>query len=201
MQKAKDKAEKANQAKSEFLANMSHEIRTPMNAILGFTQIMAEEITDKQHQKYLEAVSSSGKTLLGLINDILDLSKIESGKMELQPEPIELQAILNEIKYIFANTVMEKKLEFHLEVAPNLPDTLLLDGLRIRQVLINLTGNALKFTDAGFVKLGAKRTDFSHGQTRINTDKKRKEADITFYVQDTGIGIPEAQQEGIFEAF
>ncbi|UCH92697.1 MAG: response regulator, partial [Candidatus Aminicenantes bacterium] len=189
LKKAKETAEKANQAKSEFLANMSHEIRTPMNAILGFTKILEDEITDKRHKKFLEAVSSSGKTLLGLINDILDLSRIEAGKMELKYEPVNPRSILNEIKHIFSNKVNEKALDFQLEVDPTLPELLLLDGLRIRQVLLNLVGNAVKFTDTGFIKLAV------HKKSREET------VDVIFSVQDTGIGIPADQQQTIFETF
>jgi len=189
LKKAKETAEKANQAKSEFLANMSHEIRTPMNVILGFTGILEEEITDKRHQKFLKSVLSSGKILLALINDILDLSRIEAGKMELKFEPVNLYSLLTEIKYIFSNKVKEKTLDFQLEVDPTLPESLLLDGLRLRQVLFNLVGNAVKYTDTGFIKLAVHK--ISSGET----------VDVIFSVQDSGIGIPADQQQIIFEAF
>ena len=189
LKKAKETAEKANQAKSEFLANMSHEIRTPMNAILGFTEILEEEIADKRHKKFLTSVLTSGKILLALINDILDLSKIEAGKMELKFEPVNLYSILSEIKYIFSNKVKEKALDFQLEVDPTLPGSLLLDGLRVRQVLFNLVGNAVKFTESGFIKLAVHK--INRGET----------VDIIILVQDTGIGIAADQQQIIFEAF
>jgi signal transduction histidine kinase/DNA-binding NarL/FixJ family response regulator len=208
LKKAKETAEKANQAKSEFLANMSHEIRTPMNAILGFTKIMENEITDKRHKRFLEAASSSGKTLLGLINDILDLSRIEAGKMELKYEAVNPRSILNEIKHIFSNRVREKELDFQLEVDPTLPEFLLLDGLRIRQLLFNLVGNAVKFTDTGFIKLAVrKRIAQSAGRKaqsamRLPPGRRRQEVmDIIFSVQDSGIGIPKDQQKYIFETF
>ncbi|MCP4149252.1 MAG: response regulator [bacterium] len=154
-EKAKDIAEQANRAKSEFLANMSHEIRTPMNAILGFSSILEDEISEEKHVKFLEAISSSGKTLMGLINDILDLSKIEAGKMELQHEPENIAAIFREIELIFSLKTSEKGLDFSVEVSDDIPTALLLDGLRVRQVLINMVGNAVKFTGAGFIKLSA----------------------------------------------
>ncbi|MDQ1355114.1 MAG: PPM-type phosphatase protein [Acidobacteriota bacterium] len=191
---AKEMAEKANRTKSEFLANMSHEIRTPMNAILGFTDILETEITDKHHKHYLEAISSSGKTLLGLINDILDLSRIEAGKMELQLEPVNPSSILNEIRHIFSNKVKENGLDFQIEVAPTLPESLLMDSLRIRQILFNLVGNAVKFTESGFIKLSVRR-----GEPGVTI--RPGFVDIIFSVQDTGIGIPPDQLQSIFEAF
>ncbi|MCP5051711.1 MAG: response regulator, partial [bacterium] len=199
LHKAKEAAERASRAKSRFLSNMSHEIRTPMNAILGFTEIMAGEVTDKKHKDFLQAVSSSGHTLLELINDILDLSKIEAGKMELQPEPINPRDLLNEVKFVFSNKLREKELDFRLEVDPDLPGTLYLDGLRMRQVLINLMGNAVKFTESGFIKLSA----MSAGPVRTAPGEINDKSvmDVIFSVQDTGIGIPESQRERIFNAF
>ena len=191
---AKEMAERANRAKSEFLANMSHEIRTPMNAILGFTDILETEITDEHHKHYLEAISSSGKTLLGLINDILDLSRIEAGKMELQLEPVNPTAVLNEIRHIFSNKVKENGLEFQLEVDPTLPGWLLMDSLRIRQILFNLVGNAVKFTESGFIKLSAHKAE-------PGALAKPGCVDIIFSVQDTGVGISPDQLQSIFEAF
>ncbi|MCP4218109.1 MAG: response regulator, partial [bacterium] len=190
-EKAREMAERASSAKSEFLANMSHEIRTPMNAILGFTEVLEEEITNLQHKEYLEAITSSGKTLLRLINDILDLSRIEAGKMELQYETVEPTSIMNEIRYVFANEVREKGLDFITETGTNLPDMLSLDGLRVRQVLLNLVGNAVKFTDSGFIKLSAVVGGF----------RRTGGVDIIFSVEDTGIGIPADQLDSIFEAF
>ncbi|MCP5053810.1 MAG: response regulator [bacterium] len=191
LREAKEAAENANRAKSEFLANMSHEIRTPMNAILGFTEIMAAETKNQRHKQFLQTVSFSGKTLLSLINDILDLSRIEAGKMELQLETTNPRDILKEIMMIFSTKVMEKELEFKLEVDPELPEWLSMDSLRIRQVLLNLVGNAVKFTHSGFIKLSVAATPSGTVYP----------VDVVFSVQDTGIGIPPQQQQIIFGAF
>jgi signal transduction histidine kinase/FixJ family two-component response regulator len=193
---ARKEAEAADKAKSQFLANMSHEIRTPLNAILGFAEIMEAEITNEKHKRFLEAISTSSEILLGLINDILDLSSIEAGKMELQYEAINPGSLLNKVKHIFYNKAKEKGLQFHLEVDPGLPETLLIDALRIRQVLFNLVGNALKFTEQGFIKLAVHRV----GGSKPGLTETRK-VDIVFLVQDTGIGIPKDQQQSIFKAF
>jgi signal transduction histidine kinase/FixJ family two-component response regulator len=188
--RAKEGAEKANRAKSLFLANMSHEIRTPMNAILGFTEIMlGEEIDDKQ-KKYLSSISASGKTLLELIDDLLDLSRIEAGKLELHHEPVNPRIVMEDIKTVFSSKVKEKGLDFRMEMDPGLPKLLVLDNLRTRQILLNLVGNAVKFTHDGFVKLGLYKTGARPGS-----------ADITFVVEDSGIGIPAGEIQSLFEAF
>ncbi|MCP4213636.1 MAG: tetratricopeptide repeat protein [bacterium] len=196
IQLEKEKAEKANHAKSEFLANMSHEIRTPMNAILGLTEIMGLEVTDNKHKGYLDSVAAAGKTLLGLINDILDLSRIEAGKLELNLESVNPASVLKEIQLIFALKVKEKGLDFFVESDSNLPDALMLDGLRIRQVLFNLLGNAVKFTHTGHVTLSAQCANL-----REHSKADPQTVGIVFSIRDTGIGIPQSQQERIFDAF
>lgn len=188
--KAKQEAESANRAKSEFLANMSHEIRTPMNAILGFSEALYHNLESKQHKKMLKSILSSGNLLLSLLNDILDLSKIEAGKLELSLQPVNLNIIIQEILLLFNDKALAKKLEFKCMVEPDFPAGIMLDEIRIKQVLFNLIGNAIKFTHKGHViiKLNFSHTENLRGILRID-------------VEDTGIGIPESQQEIVFEAF
>jgi PAS domain S-box-containing protein len=192
LKQAKEAADAANRAKSEFLANMSHEIRTPLNAVIGFSELLSELVTDRKQKSYLYSIQMGGETLLTLINDILDLSKIEAGRLEINSEPINPIVIFNELEQIFALKIAEKGLYFIKEIDQTLPPTLVLDETRLRQVLLNLVGNAIKFTDQGYVKLRA--------QQRAQSDSHRK-IDLIISVEDTGIGIPKNQQEKIFEAF
>ncbi|MGE0084627.1 MAG: ATP-binding protein [Desulfococcaceae bacterium] len=189
---AKEEAESANRAKSEFLANMSHEIRTPMNAVLGFTELLYASITDEKQRSWLDSIRSGGKGLLSLINDILDLSKIEARKLDLEYEPVSLRAVFKEIGHIFSLKIKEKKLDFIMEIDPNLPESLLLDEVRVRQVIFNLMGNAVKFTEEGWIRLTAEKAP------RNDTDGS---IDLIMSVEDTGIGISPGSQERIFEAF
>jgi len=192
MKKAKEEAEHANAAKSEFLANMSHEIRTPMNAILGFTDLLIPMVIDAKQKNYLESIQSSGKNLLTLINDILDLSKIEAGKLDLQYESVNPHSIFKEIKQIFSLKINEKNLEFVIDIAPDIPDALLLDEVRLRQILFNLIGNSVKFTKKGYIKLSAKKE---------YTEKNLSHLDLIIVVEDTGSGIPSESLEMVFDAF
>ena len=185
-------AEAANRAKSEFLANMSHEIRTPMNAILGFAEILKGKINDEQQKTYLASIHSAGKSLMTLINDILDLSKIEAGKMRLEYEATNPVLVFKEIASVFSQKISDKGLQFFMETDMNLPEFMLLDEVRIRQILFNLVGNAIKFTESGFVKIKVQTLEHKETPDRI---------DFIFSVEDTGIGIPEDQQEAIFAAF
>ncbi|MCK4493306.1 MAG: PAS domain S-box protein, partial [Methylococcales bacterium] len=186
------KAETANRSKSEFLANMSHEIRTPMNAILGFTEILQRLETDSKKSHYIDTIHTSGQSLLHLINDILDLSRIESGKMELQNHSISIKTLVTELDSLFSQKVYDKGLSFECIVDNNIPDIVIIDESRLRQVLINLIGNAVKFTHQGFIKLVIKSELIDATSNRVN---------LTFIVSDSGIGIPKEQQETIFSSF
>src|SRR5438046_4302044 len=144
-------AEEAVKEKSAFLANMSHEIRTPMNAILGFSELLEPEgLTFKQSQ-YVRAIRDSGASLLQLINDILDLSKIEAGRLELHPDPTDMRDSCEFLRTVFGEQAVKKSLQLHFDLAPNLPPALLLDRVRLRQVLVNLIGHVFTFTDRGYV--------------------------------------------------
>ena len=189
---AKQTADEANRAKSEFLANMSHEIRTPMNAVLGFSELLKNRITDGKSKGYVEGILTSGKALLSLINDILDLSKIEAGKLELQPEPTDPYALCREVAQVFMFRAEEKGLTLDVTVDAAMPRSLILDEIRVRQILLNLIGNAIKFTERGTVGISAGCQEFQGDASKIN---------LTFAVSDTGIGIPKEQQDRIFEAF
>ncbi len=195
LKNAKLMAEQANRSKSEFIANMSHEIRTPMHAILGFTDILQKDISHPLHQQYLQTIHSSSHSLLNLINDILDLSKIEAGKLHFSNEPLLLKTLLEELVQLFKHKMTQKGLQLHLNMADNVPVSVSLDETRLRQVLVNLLGNAVKFTSVGEVSL----TVSSHAPLMPVT--RKPSVALTFTVKDTGIGIPKEQQRQIFEAF
>ncbi len=170
---ARQQAESANAAKSEFLANMSHEIRTPMNAILGFSELLRTQMAASKDRNYLDAITSSGRTLLTLINDILDLSKIEAGKLELQYEPVSVARLVDEIQKLFSIKSAEKGVKLLTEIDRKLPHGLMLDEVRLRQVLFNVVGNALKFTEKGHVTIRAWAEYGVRGQSAHPSPEKR----------------------------
>jgi signal transduction histidine kinase/response regulator of citrate/malate metabolism len=192
LKQAKKQAETASRAKSEFLANMSHEIRTPLNAVIGFSDILASKVTDNKQKSYLNSIQTAGKSLLTLINDILDLSKIEAGRLDIQYEPVNPQIIFTELQQIFSLKIAEKNIELIMDIEETLPPALFLDETRLRQVLLNLIGNAVKFTESGYIKLSA---------NKIYTEDEHSKVDLIIAVEDSGIGIPADQQALIFESF
>jgi len=195
LEKAVEKAELANQAKSEFLANMSHEIRTPMNAIIGFCDLLKGLVNEPRPRNYVESISASGKTLLALINDILDLSKIEAGKLQLNYQPVNLRLITEEIQQIFSQKATEKNLSLLLEIEETVPTVVMFDETRLRQILFNVVGNAIKFTEAGTVKIY-----FRNCSSKSCTVDSNKTC-LRMVVEDTGIGIPPNQLDRIFDTF
>jgi len=189
---AKEEADKANRSKSEFLANMSHEIRTPMNAIIGFTELLENQLKEPKLRAYIKTIQSSGHTLLALINDILDLSKIEAGKMRIQNNPTNLADLCHEMRTIFSVELEKKGLDMFIEIDPALPAVVMIDNVRIRQILFNLIGNAIKFTERGHITLRIKVRQ---------KDETNNTVDLDIAVEDTGIGIPSDQIDRIFEVF
>ncbi len=188
---ARQRAEAANRAKSDFLATMSHEIRTPMNAVIGFTEILREWLHDQpEKRKLIQNIHDAGETLLSLINDILDLSKIEAGRMEVNEHPVDLHQQISDIVDIFSLQVREKGLDVTLDMADDLPDALLFDEVRLRQILFNLLGNAVKFTRKGGITLRTRHRPA--GSDAL---------DLTISVADTGIGIAPEDMATLFEPF
>ena len=190
--KAKEQAEDANRSKTEFLANMSHEIRTPLNSILGFSEILLQSTSDPKSVTHLKTILTSGRTLLSLINDLLDMAKIDAGKLELNPEPINLRTTMQEVQQMFSAQAINKKLNLAVEFTSSFPKQIIIDDVRLKQILVNLVGNAVKFTEKGGIKIKA---DFSQIKPDVT------EGCLTIAVEDTGIGIHQKDLETIFESF
>lgn len=183
---ARDEAKRASQAKGDFLAMMSHEIRTPMNGVLGIAQLLSDTPLSDEQAGLLRIIRSSGETLLAILNDILDYSKIEAGKLELERADFALPALLEEVSALFRFRQTQGGPTFRCVAAPDVPAQLRGDSVRLRQILFNLVGNAFKFTEHGSIEVTVTRANGQH---------------LRFGVRDTGIGIPLDRQKGVFEAF
>ncbi|MDP0498875.1 MAG: ATP-binding protein [Verrucomicrobiota bacterium JB022] len=190
LNEARRRAEEANQAKSSFLANVSHEIRTPMNAILGFSELLAQRVNEPVARRYLQSITNSGRILLNLINDLLDLSKVEAGKIELSPVPVDLRELMMELESIFSLQMAHKGLDFSI-VLPETVPTVYLDHARFQQVLVNLVSNAMKYTVKGHVRLSVQ---FEDGE-------ESDQVHLCVAVEDTGIGIADEKKSMIFSPF
>lgn len=183
-------AEAANAAKSAFLARMSHEIRTPLHAVIGYTEMLLESPLDQQQREYAEIIQRSGQTLLALIEDVLDFSKIEAGEMRLEKAPFRLGGLVEETCEIIRPRLRDKPVQLLYKISPDVPKIVLGDPFRTRQVLLNLLGNAAKFTDQGKIVLGVRLAE-----------KGDEKFQLLFTVTDTGIGIPKHELSAIFQPF
>ena len=188
--KARLAAEAANYAQRDFLSRMSHELRTPMNGVLGMTQLARNAETEDQRMEYLDKIHSSATLLLRIINDILDISKIEAGKMAIETSPFRVESVLDNIRDMILPRTQEKGLEFTVVSDDSVPEMAIGDSLRISQVLLNIAGNAVKFTSTGSVTVSCRAREISDEQLRLD-----------FNISDTGIGMDEEQQKSVFTPF
>ncbi len=202
--------EKANRVKSEFLANISHEIRTPLNSVIGFSELLSNMITKKEENSYLNAIQLAGNNLLSLINDILDLSKMEAGKLELNKIVVDINALFDDICQIFESKIKEKPIRFIKNLDDQISSSLLLDDIRLQQVMVNLLDNAIKFTDKGYVKLTTKIIKSYPDNRNLKVTRNPKvtrnlkvtrKIDLAISIEDTGIGIPVDRLNIIFDSF
>ncbi|NET74459.1 MAG: PAS domain S-box protein, partial [Sphaerospermopsis sp. SIO1G2] len=190
LRSARDQAIEASRLKSAFLANMSHEIRTPLNGVIGMAELLADSGLNEEQQEFLEIINTSGNALLSIINEILDFSKISEGKIELEHQPFNLRETIESALDMLASSATQKRLELAYIMNHDIPNIVLGDAIRLRQVLINLLSNAVKFTAAGEVVLTVVHTQDIDGRKQLQ-----------FSVRDTGIGIPQKAQSKLFRAF